>query len=224
MMSRDCLLFYRILACTVSIFGLSGLLMPAWAITLEEAIKSSLGESYVVKEQEEFVKASRFSYISTIDAFLPRFDIDSSYVRTISPTTPISTFTTDLRDTTFSRDAYTFTGTISWRVFDGGERLARRRGAFSAWGREKERFKSVREEVLSNIKNAFYLALGAKMIVGKRQEAVQSSQKIYNLIRGRYDEGVAKKSELLQAEVRLLNAKIDLQKARKEYEKSMETV
>ena len=198
--------------------------VPAWSITLEEAIRSAVGESYVIKEQAEFVKVSRFSYISSIDPFLPKLDVYSSYIRIISPRTPVSTYTGDLSDTTSSRDTYTFTGTLSWRIFDGGERFAKRRGAFSAWEREKERFKSVREEVLFNIKNAFYVALGAKGIVGKRQEAVKAAQKIYNLIRGRYEEGVAKKSELLQAEVRLLNAKIDLQKATKEYEKFLETV
>ena len=224
MISINYHLLHRILTCAIGFFCCFGLSQPALPITLDEAIKSGLGESYVVKEQAEFVKASRFSYISSIDPFLPRFDIDSSYVRVISPRTPISTYTSDLSDATDSRNAFTFTGTISWRVFDGGERFAKRRGAFSEWEREKERFKSVREEVLSNIKNAFYLALGAKMIVGKRQEAVQASQKIYNLIQGRFEEGVAKKSELLQAEVRLLNARIDLQKARKEYEKSLETV
>lgn len=217
-------LLHRTLAVTAVLFFFSGVVCPAGAITLDEAVKSALGESYIIKEQSEFVKASRFSYISSIDPFLPRFDIGSSYIRTISPMTPISTYTSDLRDVTDSRDAFTFTGTISWRVFDGGERFAKRRGAFSAWEREKERFKSVREDVLFNIRNAFYIALGAKMVVAKRNEALQASQKIYNLIRGRYEEGVAKKSELLQAEVRNLNAKIDLQKAGKEYEKSLETV
>lgn len=197
---------------------------PGVCITLDEAIKNGLGESYVMKEQEEFVKRSRFSYISSIDPFLPQAQIGSSYIRTISPMTPISTYTGNLRDTTDSRDAFTFTGSISWRVFDGGERWAKRKGAFAVWEREKERFKSVREDVVYNIKSAFYLALGTKSIVGKRQEALQAAQKIHNLTRGRYEEGVAKKSELLQAEVRFLNARIDLQRARKEYEKSLESV
>ncbi len=213
--------FFLFGALLFTFFGLQG---PAFPVTLDEAIKSALGESYVVKEQAEFVKISRFSYISSIDPFLPKFDVYSSYIRIISPRTPISTYTGDLSDTTDSRDTYTFTGTISWRVFDGGERFAKRRGAYSAWEREKEKFKSVREDVLYNIKTAFYVALGAKGVVGKRQEAVAAAQKIYNLTRGRYEEGVAKKSDLLQAEVRLLNAKIDLQKAVKEYEKSLETV
>lgn len=224
MMSINPCLLSRILALAVAFLCFSGVSHPAWPVTLDEAVKSGLGESYVIKEQSEFVKASRFSYISSIDPFLPRFDIDSSYIRTISPMTPISTYTDNLRDTTDSRDVFTFAGTISWRVFDGGERFAKRRGAYSAWEREKEKFKSVRTDVLYNIRSSFYLALGAKLIVGKRQEALKAAQKIYNLIRGRYEEGVAKKSELLQAEVRLLNAKIDLQKARKEYEKSLETV
>jgi len=217
-------LLHRIIILSVSVFFVSGFSQATFSITLDEAIKSGLGESYVIKEQSEFVKASRFSYISSIDPFLPKFDIDSAYIRTIYPTNPISSYTPDLTDVTTSRDTYTFTGTISWRIFDGGERFAKRRGAFSAWEREKEIFKSVREDILLNIKSAFYLALGAKMVVGKRQDSAQAAQKIYDLIKGRYEEGVAKKSELLQAEVRLLNARIDLQKAKTEYEKLLETV
>lgn len=224
MISINIRLLHRVLLFTVAFTCCAGLSQPAWSITIDEAVKSGLGESYVIKEQSEFVRASRFSYMSSIDPFLPRFDIGSSYIRTISSAVPTSAYTSNLTDTTDSRNVYTFTGTISWQVFDGGERFAKRRGAFSAWEREKEIFKSVREDVLFTIKSAFYVALGAKMVVGKRQEACQASQKIYNLIRGRYEEGVAKKSELLQAEVRLLNAKIDLQKARKEYEKALETV
>ncbi len=209
---------------TVCVFLALAIPGAGFCITLDDAIKNGLGESYVMKEQEEFVKKFRFSYISSIDPFLPQAQIGSSYIRTISPMTPISTYTGNLRDTTDSRDAFTFTGSISWRVFDGGERWAKRKGAFLAWEREKERFKSVREDVVYNIKSAFYVALGAKSIVGKRQEALQAAQKIHDLTRGRYEEGVARKSELLQAEVRFLNARIDLQRARKEYEKSLESV
>jgi len=53
----------------VSIFVVSVFSQPTFSITLDEAIKSGLGESYVIKEQSEFVKASRFSYISSIDPF-----------------------------------------------------------------------------------------------------------------------------------------------------------
>ena len=226
MIHREIRLSRRILARRAICFFFLVFLVPGvgFSVTLEDAIRNGLGESYVMKEQAEFVKRSRFSYISSIDPFLPAVNLDSSYIRTLSPSTPISTYTGNLRDTADSRDAYTFTGSVSWRIFDGGERWARRKGAFSVWERERERFKSVREDVLFNIKSAFYVALGAKSIVGKRQEALQAAQKIYNLTRGRYEEGVAKKSELLQAEVRLLNTKIDLQRAQKEYEKSLESV
>ncbi len=206
------------------LLGISFLPKTVLPVTLEEAVKNALEGSYVIKEQDEFVKKSRFSYISSIDPYLPQFDIGASYIRTISPRTPVSTYTGNSDTTSDSRDAYTFTGTISWRIFDGGERYAKRKGAFFVWEREKERFKTVREEVLYNIKSAFFTALGSKLIVEKRREALRSTQKIYDLTRGRYEEGVAKKSELLQAEVRLLTSKIDLQKAQKEYEKYLEVV
>ena len=56
----------------------------AFAITIDEAIKRGLEVSFLIKEQKEVVKRTGYSYISTIDPYLPRADIQSSYIRSLN--------------------------------------------------------------------------------------------------------------------------------------------
>jgi outer membrane protein len=200
----------------------------ASAVTLDEAIRKAFDGSYLLKEQKEVMKRSEFSYLSTIDPYLPRADLSSSYIRSLTPGASVASFSTftAVSPTTLvpSYDNYSFTGTLTYRVFDGGERYARRGQAYSLLEREKERFKGLRGDVLYSIRNAFYTALGKKAIVEKRGEALGITNRICGVTKGRYEEGVAKKSEVLQAEVRVTTAKIELFESVKDYEKAMEGV
>ncbi|MBP1746161.1 MAG: hypothetical protein H6Q54_776, partial [Deltaproteobacteria bacterium] len=119
------------------------------------------------------------------------------------------------------RDAYTFNGSISYLLFDGGERYARRKGAFFSTQREKERLQGVKTDVLYLVKAAFYTVLGNKSIVEKRKEAYDVAERVLALTKGRYEAGVAKKSEVLQSEVRMTTAKIEYMDAQREYEKTL---
>jgi outer membrane protein len=196
----------------------------AFSITLDEAIKKAIDGSYLLKEQKEIVESYRFSYISTIDPYLPRVDIQSSYVRSLNSKDSVSSYSSfsSASDVGSSRDAYTFAGGISYRIFDGGERYAKRKGSYSLLEREKERYKGIRQDVLYSIKSAFYTALGSRLIVERRHEAFNTAEKIYKLTFARYQEGITRKSDVLQAEVRMTTAKIDVQRAEREYEKALE--
>ncbi|HEY3276469.1 MAG TPA: TolC family protein [Syntrophorhabdaceae bacterium] len=202
--------------------------LPLLSITLEEAVKRAFEVSFTIKQQKEIIKSSEFSYISTIDPYLPKIDIQSSYIRSLNGQTSagqsvVSVSTLGNFSNVFAAtNIYTFTGTISYRLFDGGERFARRRQAYSLMGREGELLKNVRVEVRYNVKSAFYTALGNKHVVNTRKEALATAEKVYGLTRGRYDAGVAKKSEVLQAEVRMTTARIDLLTSVKQYERSLE--
>lgn len=194
----------------------------ACAITLDEAIKRALEVSFLIKEQKEIVKKTDYSYISTIDPYLPQADIYSSYVRSINGKRSVSYLSgSSASGTSGSRDAYTFNGSISYLLFDGGERYARRKGAFFSTQREKERLQGVKTDVLYLVKAAFYTVLGNKSIVEKRKEAYDVAERVLALTKGRYEAGVAKKSEVLQSEVRMTTAKIEYMDAQREYEKTL---
>lgn len=194
----------------------------AFAITIDEAIKRGLEVSFLIKEQKEVVKRTDYSYISTIDPYLPRADIQSSYIRSLNGRRSVSFLSGGSTSTSSgSRDAYTFDGAISYTLFDGGERYARRKGAFFLSEREKERLQGVKNDVLYLVKAAFYTVLGNKAIVEKRKEAYDVTERVLVLTKGRYEAGVAKKSEVLQSEVRMTTAKIEYMDALREYEKTL---
>ncbi|OPY73113.1 MAG: outer membrane channel protein [Syntrophorhabdus sp. PtaU1.Bin002] len=194
----------------------------AHSFTIDEAVKRALEVSFIIKEQKEVVKKSEFSYISTIDPYLPRADIESSYIRSLSGRRSVSYLSgSDSVGARGSRDAYTFDTVISYLLFDGGERYAQRKGAFFLSEREKEKLKGVRVDVIYLVKTAFFVVLGNKGIVDKKQEALSSAEKILALTKGRYDAGVAKKSDVLQSEVRRTTARIEYLDALREYEKTL---
>jgi len=194
----------------------------ACAITLDEAIKRALEISFLIKEQKEVVKKTEYSYISTIDPYLPQADIYSSYVRSLNGKRSVSYLSgSSTSSRSGSRDAYTFDGSISYLLFDGGERYARRKGAFFTKLREKERLQGVKNDVLYLVKTAYYTVLGNKSIVEKRKEAYDVAERVLVVTKGRYEAGVAKKSDILQSEVRMTTAKIEYMDAQREYEKTL---
>jgi outer membrane protein TolC len=195
----------------------------AFAITIEEAIKRGLEVSFLIKEQKEVVKRTGYSYISTIDPYLPRADIQSSYIRSLNGRRSV-TFLSGSSPTGTSNgslDAYTFDGAITLTLFDGGERYARRKGAFFQSEREKDRLQGVKNDVLYLVKAAFYVVLGNKAVVEKRKEAYDVTERVLALTKGRYEAGVTKKSDVLQSEVRMTTAKIEYLDALREYEKTL---
>lgn len=199
--------------------------MPVYSITLDEAVQKALEVSLVVKEQDEVVKRSRYAYISTIDAFLPKVTLTGSYTRYLayhpSRSTSVSSSTGSAYYDT-SKQTYTFLGVASLRVFDGGERFARRKGSFYLLERERERLKGAYLEIVYLAKTKFFAALGRRDIAEKRKEALAANKKIYDLTKARYDEGIVMKSDLLQSEVRVSTARVELYNAEKDYEKSLE--
>lgn len=195
----------------------------AFAITLDGAIQRGLEVSFLIKEQKEVVKRTEYSFISTIDPYLPRADVQSSYIRSINGPRSVSFLsdTSSVGGRQPSRDAYTFSGAITYTLFDGGERYARRKAAFFLSQKEKERLQGVKSDVIFLVKTAFFTALGNKAVAEKRKEAYEVAERVFALTKGRYEAGVAKKSDVLQAEVGMTTAKIEYLDAMREYEKTL---
>jgi outer membrane protein len=191
----------------------------SFSITLDEAVRRAIDVSYPIKEQKETVKRTEFSYISSIDPFLPTVTIQTGYSRYLygAPVTYTSGFTPLVND-----EFYSATGAISYRLFDGGLRYAQREGSFSLMGREKEKLQGIKNDVLYNVRAAFFTALGKRTVVEKRNEAYETTKKLYDLTKARFVEGIVRKSDVLQAEVRLTSSKIEVVDAVTDYEKSME--
>jgi outer membrane protein len=206
----------KIILCVLTVFLF--IPMEAFSVTLEEAIQKAMGISLQIKEQKETVKRTEYSYISTIDPYLPRVDIQGSYTRYLNNMTKQDTGSGIIT----GQDAYGATGSVSYRLFDGGLRYAQRKGSYSLMGRELEKLEGIKVDVLYYVKNSFFSALGKRTVVEKRQEAYETAKKVYELTKARFEEGIARKSDVLQAEVQATTAMIDVVDARTDYAKSLE--
>ena len=200
-------------------FAFSFISSHSYSITLDDAVRRAIDVSYPIKEQKETVKRTEFSFISSIDPFLPTVTIQTGYTNYLygAPITYTSGFAPLV-----GNEFYNATGTISYRLFDGGLRYAQRQGSFSLMGREKEKLQGIRNDVLYNVRAAFFTALGKRVVVEKRNEAYETTKKLYDLTKARFTEGIVRKSDVLQAEVRVTSSKIDVIDAVTDYEKSME--
>lgn len=191
-----------------------------FSITLDEAIKRGLEVSFPIKQQKEIVQSTEYQYNASIDPYLPKANIQGGYTRYLFGG-PTQTRTSGTGGTT-GNDVYSTTGSLSFRIFDGGFREAKRKGSLSLVEREKEKLESIKTDIVYNVKTAFFTALGKKMVVEKKKEAYETTKRIFDLTKARYEVGVAKKSDVLQAEVRVTSAKIELFDSQKEFEKAME--
>lgn len=185
-----------------------------FALTLDEALERSFSYSYVLKEQQKLLEKSKFSYLSTIDPYLPRLDLKASYTRTLSPLGALS-----YPD---SREQYSLGAAISYRIFDGGERYSKRKQAYLSYGKDLEYLRALRQELAYTVKKCFFSALGKKKVLETKKEAFEISRRVYEITKGRYEAGVAKKSDVLQAQLRMESAMIEYENAKVEYEKSLE--
>jgi outer membrane protein TolC len=207
---------FKIVFCILAVLSLVPI--EGFPITLDEAIQKAMDVSFPIKEQKETVKSRKYSYISTIDPYLPQFDIQSSYTRYLNNVSKQNNGS----GITIGQDAYGATGSVSYRLFDGGLRYAQRKGSYSLMGRELEKLEGIRVDVLYNVKNAFYSALGKKTVVEKRQEAYETANKVYEMTKARFQEGIVKKSDVLQAEVQATTSRISVIDARTDYAKALE--
>lgn len=186
------------------------------SLTLDEAIKRAFDVSYAIREQLEVIDATRFSYLSSLDPYFPKAVIETSYSRTLSPMSDL----TGLKSIESSRDLYRFSGVLSYRLYDGGERASLKGSSMILHEREKIRLNGLRQALAHDVKSAFYEILGKKGIVRARHDAYELAKRIYDVVKARYDVGIAKKSELLQAQLRMEssyseyeNSILDLKKA-----------
>ena len=180
----------------VTVLCLFFMTKTAHSLTLYEAI-------LLAKETLPSYKASIISVNST----------DALYKASLSPYLP----TLDL-STTHSRiyasdeefDTRSYDATLSYTLFDGGNRRANRNIARLNLNISKEDLRENLLELEYNVKVSFYTVISLKETLELRKIQLQDAQKDYEVAEGRYNLGVAKLSDILQASVRLEQAKLNV--------------
>lgn len=179
----------------------------SYSLTLDEAISLS-------KETLPFYKASMIRtrstealYSASLGPYIP--SLDASTVQQRFYTSPAE----------FSTTSYDVT--LSYTLFDGGNRKASRNIARFNFDISKEDIRKSLFDLEFNVKTAFYTSIAREDTLEQRKIQLQDAQKDYEVAEGRYKFGVAKLLDVLQASVRFEQAKFALVQAEGELKKAV---
>ncbi|MGB9714902.1 MAG: TolC family protein [Thermodesulfovibrionales bacterium] len=177
------------------------------SLTLDEAI--SLAKETLPSYKASLIrtKSAEALYNASLSPYLPSLDASSSQNRIYTTQQEFSTRRYDL--------------TLSYILFDAGNRRANRNIAGLNFDISKEELRKNLLDLEFNVKVAFYTAIARRETLEQRKVQLQDAQKDYEVAEGRYKFGVAKLLDVLQASVRLEQARFNVIQAEGEFKKSL---
>ena len=193
----------------VYIFVLSLIFSPglAYSLTIDEALSLAKESLPSYKASLIGVQSSEALYNASLSPYLPSLDASTTQRHTYTSGDDFTTRYYDL--------------TLSYTLFDGGNRWANRHIALLNLDINRE---ALRENLLGlsyNVKVSFYSVIALMETVSQRKIQLEDAQKDYETAEGRYKFGVAKLSDSLQASVRLEQAKLDVIQAEGDFKKAL---
>ncbi len=192
----------------------SSTIMASDVLTLEESIKIALERSLSVKSAKEEIKARKFEERSAKADFFPKFSTSYSYTRLDRDTVNDAKYT--LASSEYSpleTDTYEFNVTGTQPLFTGWALTISRELASLGVDTAKVQKEIVTQDLVLNVKRAYFGILKAKKLEKVAIQAVEQLKAHLRVAQAFYDEGMIAKNELLQTEVQMAQAKQDLIRA-----------
>lgn len=179
----------------------------AFSLSLDEAVGLATqnlpafqAEQIRVSSQEESYRAALSPYFPTVDATSGRsheFDSMGHYYSQSSDVT------------------------LSYTLYDWGRRKANRSIAGLSLDSQQETLRGTYLELAYSVKTAFFRVIAGDQILKQRQVELENATKDHEVADGRYKGGVAKLSDVLQASVRLEQARYNLTKSEGDFLKAL---
>ena len=182
----------------------------AHSLTIDEAISLARENLPSYKASLIKVRSTEALYNASLAPYLPSLDASTAQKRFYTSSQEFSSRTYDL--------------TLSYTLFDGGKRRANRDIARLNLSTDKEEVRKSLLDLEYNIKAAFYTAIAQKETQQQRKVQLQDAQKDYEVAEGRHKFGVAKLSDVLQASVRLEQARYNLIQAEGDFKKALSDI
>jgi outer membrane protein len=186
----------------------------AWAqgsqtpLTLEESIKIGLERNLVLHSAVEGVVGSEFRRKETITNFLPLWTGQYGYTR-YSYGAFVGNFggTAAGVSAASSPSVYNFNTTVSQPLFTGGLNLANYRAAKIGVDLSKENVETVKRDIVLQVRVGYFNILRAEKFLTVAQQQVKQFEAQLEVTKAFFDVGIVPKNDVLQAEVRLANAR-----------------
>ena len=180
---------------------------PANCLTVEEAI--SMAEKTLPLYQGNQLRQSsnKALFDASLGAYLPALNASASQVHDFENVDDFNSRGYDV--------------TLSYLLYDFGRRKANRSIARYNWEGAKESVKTTYLDLAFDVKVAFNTVIAREEVLRQRQIQVDDATKDHEVAQGRFASGVAKRSDVLQASVRLEQGRFNLIQAEGEYRKAV---
>ena len=182
-------------------------------LTLEESIKIAMERSLYLHSAVVGVAGSEFRRKEAITNFLPWWTGQYGYTRYDSPVTIGAGQVSTPGVIVSTRDVYNFNTTLNQPVFTGGFNLANYRSAKLGVDLSKINVETIKRDLVLQVRVGYFNILRAEKFLDVAQQQVKQFEAQLEVTKAFFDVGIVAKNDVLQAEVRLANARQALVKA-----------
>jgi outer membrane protein TolC len=189
--------------------------------TLERALEYALAHIPDTQLARQRVAAAQAGLEQANAAFWPRLQFQSSYIRTDNPMTAFGYI---LNQQAYSSslnfndvpdvDNLNARGVVTMPLYAGGKNRAGREAAKANTEAARKEDEAVRNAIGLEVSRGFYSVLKTRQFIRAAEAAVHSFETSRDIARKRLENGSLLKSEVLDIEVRLAQAREDLIRAR----------
>jgi len=108
-----------------------------------------------------------------------------------------------------NRDYWVASIVVSWNLFDGGQDASRRSAASLEIRRARTLRQDLEERIALEARTAYEAAAVARAAIGTARDRLDAARSTFQLVRRRYEEGVASPVELVDARTELTSAELN---------------
>jgi outer membrane protein len=179
-------------------------------LTLEESIRMALDRSLQLNSAVEGVVGSQFRQKGAFTNFLPAWTGQYSVAHFNEPS-----FVGSAGSVTggTSKDVANFSTTLSQPLFTGGANLANYRLETLGVDISKTNVEVAKRDIILQVRENYFNILTAEKAVGVAQQTVKQFEAQLEVSKAFFEVGIVAKNDVLQAEVRLANARQGLVRA-----------
>jgi outer membrane protein len=189
--------------------------------TLDRAIRHAETNSPDARIAQHRIAAARAGLQQANAAFWPQLQLQSGYTRSDNP---MNVFGFALNQRSFSSsldfndvphaDNLNVRGLVTVPLYNGGRNLAGREAAQANTEAARQQAEAVRNTLTFEVARAFHTILKTREFIRATEAAVDSFESNLAIATNRFEAGTILKTELLDVEVRLAQAREDLVRAR----------
>jgi len=188
------------------ILGGSGLAQESQQpLTLEESIKIALERNLKLHSAIEGIVGSEFRREAAKADFLPKWTGEYSYTKYNSPTS--------IGNAGKDRDLSNFNTSIKQPLFSGGSITSNYRLEKLGVDLSSNNVEVVKRDIVLQAREGYFNILRAEKFLGVAQQSVKQFEAQLEVTKAFFEVGIVPKNDLLQAEVKLANARQGLVKA-----------